>query len=63
MATQPLGDDVDLLVEMETGATLFDVIGLEQDLADMLRRSVDVLTESSDTALMRDDARRTAVRL
>jgi predicted nucleotidyltransferase len=32
------GSDVDLLVEVESGRTLLDVIGLEQDLEELLGR-------------------------
>jgi predicted nucleotidyltransferase len=37
--------DVDLLVEIEPGRTLLDVIALEQDLQQLLGRKVEVLTE------------------
>ena len=37
--------DVDLLVAVEPGRTLLDVIALEQDLQELLGRRVDVLTE------------------
>ena len=37
--------DVDLLVEVEPGRTLLDVIALEQDLEDLLGRAVEVLTD------------------
>jgi predicted nucleotidyltransferase len=37
--------DLDLLVDVEPGRTLLDVIGLEQDLEELLGRKVDVLTE------------------
>ncbi len=39
--------DVDLLVEMEDDRSLLDLVGLEQDLEDLLRRNVDVLTDAS----------------
>lgn len=39
--------DVDLLVEMEDNRSLLDLVGLEQDLEDLLRRDVDVLTDAS----------------
>ena len=39
--------DVDLLVEMEDDRSLLDLVGLEQDLEDLLRRDVDVLTDAS----------------
>ena len=38
--------DVDILVEIERGRTLLDVIALEQDLEELLGRSVEVLTDA-----------------
>jgi uncharacterized protein len=37
--------DIDFLVEMEDGRTLFDLGGLMMDLRELLRREVDVVTE------------------
>jgi predicted nucleotidyltransferase len=37
--------DVDLLVEMEPGRSLLDLVGLWQDLEDLLGTHVDVLSE------------------
>ena len=37
--------DLDLLVDVEPGRTLLDVIAFEQDLQELLGRRVDVLTE------------------
>ena len=37
--------DLDLLVEVEQGRSLLDIVGLEQDLADLLGCRVDVLTD------------------
>jgi predicted nucleotidyltransferase len=39
--------DVDLLVDMEDDRSLLDLVGLEQELEDLLRRDVDVLTDAS----------------
>jgi predicted nucleotidyltransferase len=39
--------DVDLLVEMEDDRSLLDLVGLEQELEELLRRGVDVLTDAS----------------
>lgn len=36
--------DIDLLVEVEPGRSLLDIIGLEQDLEQLLGRRVEVLT-------------------
>lgn len=38
--------DVDLLVEVEPGRSLLDVIGLEQDLSELLGRKVEILTDA-----------------
>lgn len=40
------GSDLDLLVEMESGRSLLDLVGLGQDLEELLSRRVDVLTEA-----------------
>jgi predicted nucleotidyltransferase len=37
--------DIDLLVEMELGRTLLDLIALEQDLEELLGRPVEILTD------------------
>ncbi len=39
--------DVDLLVEFDTGKTLFDLIGLKLDLETLLGVTVDVVTPNS----------------
>ncbi len=36
--------DIDLLVEVERGRSLLDIIGLEQELEELLGRRVEVLT-------------------
>jgi len=46
--------DVDLLVEFEGQKSLFDLIGLEVELAAFLGRKVDVLTEASISPYLRD---------
>ena len=38
--------DVDFLVDLEEGRSLFDLGGLLMDLQDLLHRKVDVLTEN-----------------
>lgn len=37
--------DVDVLVDVGPGRSLLDIIGFEQDLSDLLRRRVEVLTD------------------
>lgn len=55
------GSDVDLLVNMEPGRSLFDLGGLLMDLQDFLGCSVDVVTEAGLRARIRqrvlDEAR------
>jgi predicted nucleotidyltransferase len=41
------GSDLDLLVDMEPDRSLLDLVGLEQELEDLLGRRVDVLTAAS----------------
>jgi predicted nucleotidyltransferase len=45
--------DIDLLVDMEPGRSLLDLIGLRNDLMDLLGRKVDVLTEDGLYWLLR----------
>lgn len=37
--------DIDILVSLERGRTLLDLVGLEQDLTKLLRRKVDVVVD------------------
>ncbi len=46
--------DLDLLVDMEPGRSLLDLIGFEQDLEEALHVPVDALTEPSLHRLLRD---------
>jgi predicted nucleotidyltransferase len=46
--------DVDVLVEMESGRSLLDLIAIKQDLEDLLSRNVDVVTEAAVSPYMRD---------
>lgn len=41
------GSDLDLLVDMESGRSLLDLVALGQDLEELLHRRVDVLTNGS----------------
>ncbi len=45
--------DVDFLVDMESGRSLFDLAGLLTELRDLLGRDVDVVTESGLYWLLR----------
>ena len=44
---------LDILVTMEPGRTLFDLIALEQDLSELLGRSVDVLSDAALSPYLR----------
>lgn len=46
--------DVDFLVDMEAGRSLLDLVGLWQDLEDLLDRSVDVISEGGISPYLRD---------
>jgi uncharacterized protein len=41
------GSDVDLLVDMDDDRSLLDLVGLGQDLEELLQRKVDVMTHDS----------------
>jgi hypothetical protein len=51
---QSASSDLDLLVDMAEGRTLFDLIALSNDLAERLGVKVDVFTEASLSPYMRD---------
>jgi predicted nucleotidyltransferase len=55
--------DVDLLVEMEPGRSLLDLVGLSQDLEELLGRPVDVVTEASLSPHLRGRVQEEAVPL
>jgi predicted nucleotidyltransferase len=46
--------DIDLLVEMESGRSLLDLVGLWQDLSDLLGGDVDVLSDRGLSPHLRD---------
>ncbi|NUM53185.1 MAG: nucleotidyltransferase family protein [Candidatus Hydrogenedentes bacterium] len=53
--------DIDILVDMEPGRSLVDLIAIEQDLEDELRVHVDVLTAAGLSPYMRGQVLREAV--
>ena len=55
--------DVDLLVEMEPGRSLLDMIAIKQDLEDLLGRKVDVVTEAAVSPYIRESVLNGAIRL
>jgi uncharacterized protein len=52
--TQRKTSDIDLLVAMDEGRTLLDVIALERSLAKRLGRRIDIVTERSLSPHLRD---------
>ncbi len=46
--------DIDLLVDLEPGRDLFDLVGLKQELEALLGRKVDVLEEEGLSPYLRD---------
>lgn len=57
------GSDIDLLVEMEPGRSLLDLVGLWQDLTDLLGGNVDVLSDRGLSPHLRDQILSEAVPL
>jgi predicted nucleotidyltransferase len=57
------GSDLDFMVEMEQGRSLYDLIGLADDLELVFGRKVDLGTRSSLKPLVRVEAERDAVRI
>lgn len=57
------GSDLDLLIELEAGRTLFDIIAIKQDLEELLGCSVDVVTEAAVSPYIRAEVLKSAVNL
>jgi len=55
--------DLDLLITLESGRTLFDLIAIKQDLEDILQCNVDVVTEASLSPYIRDQVLTEAIAL
>jgi uncharacterized protein len=55
--------DLDLLIEMEPGRSLLDIVAIKQDLEDLLGCKVDVVTEAAISPYLRDKVLQEAVRL
>lgn len=55
--------DLDLLIDLEKGRTLLDLIAIQQDLEELLGRKVDVHTEKSVSKFFRDQVLSEAVAL
>jgi uncharacterized protein len=55
------GSDLDLLVDLEPGRSILDLIAIKQDVEDLLGRPVDVVTEASLSPYIRDAVLKEAV--
>lgn len=55
--------DIDFLVVFEDGRTLFDLIRLKQELESLLNKTVDVVTEKSLHALLKEQIETEAVQI
>ena len=55
--------DIDLLVDMEQGRSLLDLIGLSQELEAFLQRKVDILTDDGLSPYLEKHIQREAVPL
>ena len=55
--------DVDILLEMERGRSLLDLVAIKQELEDLLGSQVHVVTESSLGPYLRDEVLKEAVSL
>ena len=55
--------DVDILVDMEEGHGLLDIIAIKQELEELLGRPVDVVTEAAVNTYIRDEVLNQAVAL
>ncbi|MGB8990526.1 MAG: nucleotidyltransferase family protein [Desulfobaccales bacterium] len=55
--------DLDLLVEMEPGRSLLDLVAVKQDLEELLGCKVDVVTEAAVSPYLRDRVLSEAIRL
>ena len=55
--------DLDLLVQFEQGRSLFDLIGLKQELEDLLGLDVDVVTDNALHSYVKENVMSEAISL
>lgn len=58
-----LDSDVDLLVKLDSGRSLLDLIAIKQDLEDLLGCAVDVVTEAALSPYIREQVLKETVSL
>jgi predicted nucleotidyltransferase len=54
------GSDLDIVVDLEPGRDLIDIVAIKQDLEELLGRRVDVVTEQALSPYVRDEVLREA---
>ena len=60
---ETLQSDLDIIVEMEKGSSLLDIIAIKQDIEELLGLNVDIVTEASISPYIRDMVLKEAVNL
>jgi hypothetical protein len=55
--------DLDLMIQLEPGRSLLDLIAIKQDLEDLLGCQVDVVTEAAISPYMKEQVLKEAVNL
>ena len=55
--------DIDVLVQLEPGRSLLDIVAIKQELEELLGHKVDVLTEASISPYLRERILTDAIRL
>lgn len=55
--------DIDLLVEVPEGTTIFDLVGMEQDLSEATGHKIDLLTKGSISPYLIDRIKKDLVLL
>jgi hypothetical protein len=55
--------DVDVLVNLNPGRSLLDIVAIKQDLEDLLGRKVDVVTEAAISPYIREQVLKEAIDL
>ena len=53
--------DIDLLVDLEPGRSLVDIVAIKQDLEDLLGRKIDVVTEAAISPYVGDRVLKEAI--
>jgi uncharacterized protein len=55
--------DIDILLKLDPGRSLLDIIAIQQDVEDLIGCEVDVVTEAAISAYIREEVLREAIGL